>query len=322
MKKVSLLVMITFLSLISSPNFAEAETSGFPNRPIEMIVPFQMGGLLDIGVRITVDQLAKELKTPVVVVNKPGASGSTGTTWAAKAKPDGYTLLAGGIASLVSAYFFLSKLPYETHRDFLPLAYVGESPSLLVVRSGASWKNFEELIDFAKKNPGKLSYGTSGLSTTSSLNMELIKKQTGVDITRIIYGGGGESTVDILGGHVDIGYAGYPVLQPHINAKTLRPLATSKKIDALPEVPSFMEKGFNEVVVNWSGFFAPAKIPKEVYNKLTNAFDRTLANPTIIAKLTKVGFIPERKTRAEITTLLKAQYELVAKIVKAEKAGK
>ncbi len=318
MKKLLIMGAVTFFCLITSASSVKAEDQYFPNRGIEMIVSFQMGGLLDIAARLVADQLAKELKVPVVVVNKPGASGSTGTAWVTKAKPDGSTLLAGNFSNLVAAYFFLSKLPYEM-KDFLPLAYVGESPSVMAIKSSAPWSTFEELIDYAKKNPGKLSYGTSGLSTTSSLNMELIKKQAGVDINRIIYQGGGESTVDILGGHVDMNIAAYPVLQPHLKAKSLRALATTKKIDEMPEIPTFAEKGVKDTVVNWSGFFAPAKMPREPYTKLVQAFDKALVNPEIMSKLKRVGFVPERKTPPEISKLLKEQYDLVSKIVKTAK---
>jgi tripartite-type tricarboxylate transporter receptor subunit TctC len=317
MKKLAMVCTVVCICLMNGAPFVMGQEQGLP-RNIEMIVPYQMGGLLDIASRIVVDQVAKELKVPVVVVNKAGASGSTGTAWVTKAKPDGSTLLAGNFSNLVAAYIFLSKLPYET-KDFLPLAYVGESPSLLAVKPSSPWKTFEELIDDAKKNPGKLSYGTSGLSTTSSLNMELIKKQAGVDINRIIYQGGGESTIDVLGGHVDIGYAGYPVLQPHVKAGALRALATSKKIDEMPEVPTFAEKGVKDAVVNWSGFFAPAKIQKDLYTKLAQAFDRALANPETVSKLKRAGFVPERKTPSEISKLLKEQFDLTSDIAKSAK---
>ena len=300
-----------------------AQPSDFPSRPIELIVPFQPGGTADIAARIVVEQLSKDLKASVLVVNKAGASGSTGSQGVAKAKPDGYTLLVGNAASLVNAYFFLSGVPYDAHRDFVPLAYVGESPSLVVTLSSSPFKTLEEMISEAKKNPGKFSYAAGGgVSAVSTLNMELIKTKTGTDISMVIYEGGGPALASVLGGHVTLTAAGYPTLGPHVKAGALRALVTTIKIPELPDLRSFAQAGFPEVLLNWTGFFAPAKLPKGTYDKLVETFDKTLKNPETVEKLRKAGYVPEIKSPAEISQLMKEQYQLVSKVVKDAKLGK
>lgn len=200
MKKIWILCVVVVLSLYGSFQFTQGKEQDFPNRTIEMIVPSEPGGVLDIAARIVADQLAKELKAPVVVIDKPGASGTRGTDTVAKAKPDGYTLLAGTLMQLVLVHFFMDNVPYDTLKDFLPLGYAGESPSLLAVKSSSPWKTFKELVDYAKANPGKLSYAAAGgLASTSSMNMELIKARTGADIASVIYEGGGPAIVALLG---------------------------------------------------------------------------------------------------------------------------
>jgi len=323
MKKLSILYLSIVVTLLIIPASLQAEEPVFPQRAIEIIVPMQPGGTLDIATRLASDQFGKELKVPVVVVNKPAASGATGTAGVAKGKPDGYTLLAGTLANLVMVYFFQENVSYNAQKDFLPLAYAGESPSLLVVKSTAPWKTFKELMDYAKANPGQLSFAAAGgVASTSAMNMQLIREKTGADIASVIYEGGGPALIAVLGGHVQMTSAGYPVLQPHIKAGTLRPLATSKKIPALPGVPTFAELGFPEVLVNWSGFFAPAKISKGVNEKLLRAFDRALKNPATMAKLEKAGYIPETKTPAEIAELVKNQYTVVARMMKSNRLKK
>lgn len=322
MKKVFMISVVVICCVVGSSIFAKGAEQAFPNQNIVIIVPFEIGGTMDIPSRIIADPLREELKVSVLVENKPGASGSTGTAWAAKAKPDGYTLLGGTFANMVAAYFFLSKVPYETHRDFLPLAYVGESVSVLAVRPSSPWKTFEELIEDAKKNPGKVSFASVGLSSTPALNMEIIKSRTGAELNNIIYNSGGEGTVAVLGGHVDTIYAAYSVLKPYIEAGTLRPLVATKKIDTLPRVPTFMEKGFPNMIVNWIGFFAPANVPKDIYNKLLEAFEKALKNPETMGKLRALGFFPERKTPAEFSRQLKDEYNIVSEIVKVLKPVK
>ena len=268
------------------------------------------------------DQLSKELNIPTIVVNKPGASGTTGYNWVLKGNPDGHLLVTGMAGGLIMPYFFFKAVPYDIHKDFLPLAYVGESPSVLAVLNTSPFKTFDEMINYAKKNPGKLAYATSGgLSSISTMNMEVIKNQTGIDITTVVYDGGGPSLAAILGGHVDIIASSLPALGNQVEAGKLRVLVTSKKSDELPNVPTLAEKGF-PMVVNWTSFCAPAKIPKGAASRLTAAFDKALQRPTVMRKLKDAGYVPERKTPQEISALLKQQYDLVAKIVKDTKIKK
>ena len=323
MKKICALGLVTVFMLLGGISLLQAQESDFPKNPVELIVPFQPGGTADVAARIVADYLSKELKVSVVVVNKAGASGSTGTQAVAKAKPDGYTIITGNAASLVNAYLFLSNVPYDAQRDFVPLGYVGESPSLVVVLASSPYKTLEDVIAYAKKNPGKLSYAAGGgISAVSTLNMELIKTKTGTDIAMVIYEGGAPALTSVLGGHVTMTAAGYPTLGPHIRAGTLRALVTTIKISEMPDLRSYTEAGFPEVLLNWTGFFAPAKIPPAVNRKLVEAFDRALKNPEAIDKLKKAGYVPEIKSPADISEVMKQQLQLVTKVVKDAKLSK
>lgn len=322
MKRISIVAVMVILYLFGSSPFVQGAGSKFPARPLEMVVPFPPGGTADIACRIVMDQLSKELKVPVTVVNKPGASGTIGAGSVAKGKADGHLLLTANAACLIIPYFFLNTVPFDAQKDFLPLAYVGESPSVLAVQSTSPFKSFDELINFAKKNPGKLSYATSGgLSSVSTMNMEVVKSQTGIDVAMVVYEGGGPSLTAILGGHVDIIASSIPALGPQIEAGKLRLLVTTKKMDEFPNVPTLSEKGF-PMVVNWTGFFAPAKIPKANYDTLVAAFNKALVRPEVIKKLTDAGYIPERKSPSNISEFLKQQYAVVSKIVKETKIKK
>jgi len=323
MKKVCVLGLVTVFLILGGNTLLQAQESDFPKNPVELIVPFAPGGTADVAARIVADYLSKELKASVVVVNKAGASGSTGTQAVAKAKPDGYTIVTGNAASLVNSYLFLSSVPFDAHRDFVPLGYVGESPSLVVVLSSSPYKALEDVIAYAKKNPGKLSYAAGGgVSAVSTLNMELIKIKTGTDIAMVIYEGGAPALTSVLGGHVTMTAAGYPTLGPHIKAGTLRALVTTIKISEMPDLRSYTEAGFPEVLLNWTGFFAPAKIPAAVNKKLVEAFDKALRNPEAIDKLKKAGYVPEIKSPADISEIMKQQLQLVTKVVKDAKLVK
>lgn len=193
---------------------------------------------------------------------------------------------------------------------------------MLAVLDTSPIKTFEDMINYAKKNPGKLSYATSaGVASVSTLNMEVVRNQAGVDITMVVYEGGGPSLTAILGGHVNIVASSIPALGPHIEAGKLRVLVTSKKTDELPGVRTLAELGF-PMVVNWTGFFAPSRVPKGAYNILVKGFDKALENPEVIKKLKSAGYVPERKTPAEMTELLRQQHNLVSKIVKEAKLVK
>ena len=323
MKTASILMTLISICCFSIVSPSLGAPQDFPSRTVEMIVPFKPGGTLDIATRIVTDQLSKELTTSVVVINKPGASGSVGSGWVAKANPDGHILLAGTVASMVLSHFFLDNVPFDTLKDFIPLAYAAESPSLLVVPSSSPWKSFNELVEFAKANPGKMSYAAAGgLSSTSSMNMELIKRRTGADLARVVYQGGGPAMTAVMGGHVDMTSAGYAPLRPHIKSGKLRPLATSKKIDAFPNVPTFAELGYPEILVVWVGFFAPVKIPQVTYQKLAQAFDNALKNQETVEKLKNSGYVPDSKTPSEFSDLIKQQYDMISKVVKETKIGK
>ncbi len=322
MKKIQILCIVVVMCLFVGAPFVLGAEIKFPARPVEMVVPFPPGGTADIAARIVMHQLSKELKIALTVVNKPGASGTIGAAGVAKGKPDGHMLLTGNAACLIIPSFFMKNVVFETERDFLPLAYVGESPSVLAVQSTSPFKTFDELVSFAKKNPGKLSYATSGgLSSVSTMNMEVVKNQAGLDIATIVYEGGGPSLAAILGGHVDIIASSIPALGAQVDAGKLRVLVTTKKLEEMPSIPTLKDKGY-PMVVNWTGFFVSAKVPKEVHTRLVAAFDKALQNPEVIKKLKDAGYVPERKTPQEMSQFLKEQHNVVARIVKDTKIKK
>ena len=276
-KKIFLLVIVfTFLS--GFPSFA---AEPFPSRTIEIIVPFDPGGGIDLMARTLAPKMSEFLGQPVVVINKPGASGTVGTALACTKKPDGYTLISISPSPILFAPF-IQKLEYHSLKDFTYIAGVMAQAQAIVVKPDAPWKNFQEFLDDAKKNPGKIKYSSSGVYGFGHVYMENIGKDRGINWTHVPFKGDATQIPAILGGHVMVSTIGAAWV-PHAKEGRLRPLAflTEKRFSEFPDVPILSEFGFNYYMgaASLNGLGAPKGLPDEILKKLEDAIRVAAESP-------------------------------------------
>ncbi len=269
----------------------DAVAEPYPARAIQVIVPATPGGPVDTGVRMIEPDLAGVLGTPLVLVNRPGASGIVGMTGVATAAPNGYTIGAGVNSIFTIVHVSGSAVPFNID-NFVLIGNYATDVSILAVHPGAPWRNFEQLIEDARNHPGKLSYASAGVGTVSSLSMQSIRSTFGLDITPVPFAGGAQLTMAVMGRHVDVGMVPYSTGAEMLREGKLRPLLTtaSKRLPSLPDAPTLTEKGlptkgFNLVL----GLYAPKETPPDVCNVLVEALARTMHDPAVVAKLEKVG---------------------------------
>lgn len=265
----------------------------YPERPITMIVPFPPGGVTDTVARPIADALGKELGQSVVVENKAGAGGAIGTGEAARAKPDGYTimLMLSSISILPEADKILGrKAAYET-TDFKPIARFTADPTVLVVPANAPWKTVDEFVAAARKSPGELNYGSSGIYGSMHVPMAMLEKNADIRMTHVPYTGAGPAVAALLGGQVNAISTGPSSILQHIKAGTVRPLAHwgDKPLDALPDVPSLTKAGYDVKFVQWSGLFVPKDVPAEIIERLRTAAGKVANDPDIQKKVLATG---------------------------------
>ena len=267
----------------------------YPSRPLRLIVPFPPGGSTDILSRALSQKLSENLAQPVVVDNRPGAGGSIGSEAAAKAVPDGYTLLMGQLGPLAVSPAIYRNLPYDPVKSFAPISLMAIVPSVLVVNTSLPFSSAAEVIAYAKANPGKLTYGSAGTGSTSHLTTEYFKLATGTDILHIPYKGVGPMLTDLISGQLAMGINGAPAVMPHVNSGRLRALAVSSltRLPSLPNIPTLDESGVKGFEANgWYGIVAPAGTPREIVLRLNAEIRRIVATPELRARLDAEGAIP------------------------------
>jgi len=285
----------------------------YPSRPIELVIPFAPGGNPDLGTRAYVDELAKVLKVPVTAVNRAGATGVLGTKYVV-GKKDGYTLLATSDTPLVIMPVISKEVTYDPLRDFIPLGHFGYVASVFAVRSDSPFKTLSDLVEYAKKNPGKLKNAAGGVGTESYFNLQLLLHREKIKITTVPFESGGEALPPLLGGHVDMSSNTIASLGPHLKAGTLRALAiTSRKRNPeFPNIPTTAEVGCPEAsLVVWQALFAPAGVPKEVVDVMVPAVENTFKNPDVVARATKTNITVDYMGPAEIRKLIESGLKTV-----------
>jgi tripartite-type tricarboxylate transporter receptor subunit TctC len=242
----------------------------YPSRPIHIVAPFPAGGGYDFLSRLIGQEMSKSFGQPVVVENKSGANGNIGTDAVAKSAPDGYTLLMGGNSPLALNVALYPKLPYDPQKDFAPIARVATQPNLLAAHPKIPVKSVAELIQYAKANPGKLSYGTAGNGSPQHLAAEQLKRMAGIDMVHVPYKGAAPNAAALLAGEVSLAFNIILLPLPHVQAGRLTGLAvaSSKRSPLAPELPTMTELGYPIDIDTWYGLLAPAGTPKEVVAKL------------------------------------------------------
>ncbi|WPH21738.1 Bug family tripartite tricarboxylate transporter substrate binding protein [Variovorax paradoxus] len=267
---------------------------GYPNKPVRLIVPFPAAGATDLFARTLGQKMSEKLGATLVIDNKPGAGGAIGSDMAAKAPADGYTLLLATTSTHSIGPAISSKLPYDTVRDFTPIAHVGDAPSIMLVPVNSPAKTVREWIDHAKKNPGKLNYASSGNGTIVQLTAELFKSQAGVFVTHIPYKGTALAIPDLISGKVDVLFDSLPTGMPHVRDGRLRALGvtTPKRSPLAPELPPIADTlpGFESNT--WFGFYGPKGLPADTVARVNKAANEALADPEVKEKLSRLGIEP------------------------------
>ena len=269
--------------------------AAFPERPIHLVVPFPTGGAVDFFARVVQAPLSELLGQAVVIDNKAGASGMLGAGMVAKSAPDGYTLLLGNIASLAINVGIYPKMPYDPQKDFTPILRTVDVNYVLVVHPSVPARTVGELIAYARANPGKLSYGSSGSGSLPHLGTELIKAQAGVDMVHVPYKGGGPMVSDVLGGTIQVALADQANLMPHVASGRVRALAvaTTKRSANAPELPTIAEAGLAGFdATAWQGLVGPVGMPADVVRRLNEAFNKVMASLAVREKLLGAGLEP------------------------------
>ena len=276
------------------------------SKPIRLVVPFPAGGATDLFARTLSQKMGERLGTSIVIDNKPGAGGSLGSDMAAKATADGQTLLFTTTSTHSIGPAIGAKLPYDTVRDFTPIAHVGNAPSIMLVPNSSPAKTVKEWIEYAKKNPGKLNYASSGNGTIVQLTAELFKAQAGVFVTHIPYKGTGLAIPDLVAGQLDVLFDSLPTGMPHVRDGRLRALAvtTLKRTPLAPDLPPVADTlpGFESNT--WFGLYDPKGLPAEVVNRVNTAANQALSDPEVRAKLTTLGIEPVTSTPAQFAKMV------------------
>jgi len=307
------------LALLAAALAAPAAIAqGFPSKPVKIVVPFAAGGAVDIVSRTVGQRMSEQMKSPVVVDNRPGANANLGADLVAKAAPDGYTLLMGanGLATNVSLF---QNLPFDARRDFAPVGRVGYAPLVLVVAPASPAKSLTELLALAKAQPGSLNYGSAGNGSSQHLATELLRIQTRIDVVHVPYKGGAPAITDLMGGRIAFMITNPVEVAANIKAQRLRALAVAspKRIPMLPEVPTFAEAGVPgyEAFV-WWGLFAPAKAPKEAVARLSAELLKALEDAGVREKLSALGAVVDPLGADSFDTFFRAEIEKWARVVK------
>ena len=303
-------------TVLVAPSVAHAQP--YPNRLIKIIVPYPAGGAVDIVARTIGEPLAQALKQPVIVDNHPGASANIGMGMAAKAAPDGYTLLmaSNGIATNMALF---SNLEFDGRRDFAPVAKIGYAPLVIVVPVSSPAKSLKDLIAMAKTKPGDLTYASAGNGSSGHLAGELLKSTAKIDVLHVPYKGGAPALTDLLGERITFMPINPVEVMTHIRAGRLRALAVAsdKRFPSLPDVPTVAEAGLPGYEASvWWGLVAPAKTPLEIVRQLNAETNKALANPAIAEKLGELGVVVTPGTPDQFTAFIKSQTELWAGVIK------
>ena len=295
-----------------------AQAQSWPLRPIKMVVPFPAGGPTDVLTRVLADKLGQALGQPVVVENKPGAGGTIGSDLVAKSAPDGYTLLmATGSTHSVGPY--LGKVPYDPQRDFVPIVYVGYATNVLLVSPTLGVNNVRELIELAKRDPGKLNYSTSGIGSVAHLTSEMFASMAGVKLTHVPYKGTQLSINDLVSGQVAMLFDNLMTGKPHVDSKRLKGIAVSSRSRSsiMPDVPTVAESGLPGFDSwNYFGIFGPANLPPAITARVNTEMNRILSDAAIKERFYTLGFEITGGTPAEFAAVIQSESQRWSKVIR------
>jgi tripartite-type tricarboxylate transporter receptor subunit TctC len=316
MHKIKLLC--AFMAALTAAGGALAQA--WPSRPVKIVVSFPPGTTPDTVARVVAPRMQEALGQPVIVENRAGAGGNVAADAVAKSPADGYTLLVSTNAAVATNKVLYDNLPYDPERDLATISLLATAAQALVVRNGVPVKTFQEFLEYARKNPGRMSYGTTGSGSAAHLTMELLKADAKVFIVHIPYRGFPQAVTDMLAGNVETMFAIIPGVLPHIKAGKMAPLAVTalKRSDLLPEVPSAKELGYPQLEsLAWIGLLAPAKTPPEVVQRLYAEARKALEQPEARKILTNAGFDVAGTSPAEFRAWQQSEIAKWGKVIRA-----
>jgi tripartite-type tricarboxylate transporter receptor subunit TctC len=319
----ALVLLTAVITAIAAPFTFAQGAANYPTKPVRLVVPFPAGGTTDILARAVAQKLSEAWGQQVIVDNRPGAGGNIGSDLVAKSKPDGYTLLMGTVGTHAINPSLYKNMPYDHVKDFVPVILVAGVPNVLVVNPSLPVHSVPELIAYAKANPGKLNFASSGNGTSIHLSGELFKAMTGVEMTHVPYKGSAPALTDLIGGQVQLMFDNLPSSLPFIKAGKLRALAVTSgaRAAALPDLPTLAESGLPGFEASsWFGVLAPAGTPRDIVAKLNGAIAGWLASPEAKEKLLAQGAIAAGGTPEDFARHIGAETSKWAKVVKASGA--
>jgi len=312
--------IVCALALISlSLDLPRARAEWQAMRLIRLVVPYPPGNIADVQARLVGERASAELGQPVVIDNRPGATGQIGIEVAARSRADGHTLVVGQTGTFAVAPQ-TRKLPYDVIEDFVPVAQFSSNSLVLFVHAGVAANSLPELIHLSRIKPGALRFGSNGEGGLPHLAMELLKIKTGIDWLHVPYKGTSQLEADLVAGHIDIGFGSFGELMPQVEAGKLKVLASTgaKRLDEAPNLPTFIESGVPDFeVAGWFGVFAPAKTPREAITALNAAINSVLQEPQLREKIRQTGATPEIRSPEEFAAVFLSSYRLWRDVVKS-----
>jgi tripartite-type tricarboxylate transporter receptor subunit TctC len=307
------------LGIVSAAISWPAAAQLFPARPIQFVVPYPPGGTSEVIARVLAKKMGESMGTSIIIENISGASGTIGAANVARAAPDGYTLLFGYSPIFNAAPALMPKLAYDPIKSFEPIGTVAQFYQMTTAHHAEPFNTVPVLVTYAKANPGKLTYGSPGVGSTSNLMTELLKLKQGIDIVHVPYRGGGPAITDLIAGRLAVYSDAIGALLPRVEDKTIKPLAvtSAKRLPALPQVPTYIEIGMPELnVATWAALFAPAGTPKEITEKLESELTKALNDGELRRIFADNYYEPVPDTPAEVTARAKAELSKWTSVVK------
>ena len=311
------------LALVSSVVAPSVAQESYPDRPVSMIVPFAAGGPTDALARIIAQGLTDKLGQQVLVENLPGAGGTIGSGRAARAEPDGYTLLVGHAGTLAANVSLYKKLPYQVVEDFDPIGFMGDVPQVLIVKKDFPAQDAAEFYAYVKQHDSELTAGTAGVGSASHLGGLLLNSALGTDVELVGYKGAGPAMNDLVGGHIDYMIDVTTTALPQITAGTVQPLAVlrAERIAALPDVPTMAETGLAGMEANiWNLLLVPAGTPQPIVDRLSGALGEVTLDPAVQQKFAQLGVVPpgtEKMPAPEIKNFVQTEADRWEEVIKA-----
>lgn len=306
------------LGLLAAVNTAFAQEEAYPSKPVTVLVGFAAGGTTDVLARIVAKGLGEELGESFVVENKLGAGSNIATDQLLRRKPDGYSLMMMAVTTTINQTLY-KNARFNIEKDIEPIVLVAKVPNILVASKNTPYNNLKEFVEYAKANPGKVNYGSSGAGTSIHLAGELFKQQAGIDMLHIPFSGSGPSMTALVGGQTDVVFENMPAAVPQIKAGKIKAFAvtTDKRSEAFPDVPTLKESGYPQFnVSSWFGLVAPKGTPKPIIDKINATVEKILAKPEVIKQLEGLGATAEKNAPAEFAKFVSDETKTWGEVIR------